>query len=67
MCVIAANVVFGGPRMGPIFGGMLFLGQKVAQQISKKLRQEYRVLSLRCKYKARFRTSNLILKKSGIH
>ncbi|MCX6354921.1 MAG: sulfide-dependent adenosine diphosphate thiazole synthase [Candidatus Aureabacteria bacterium] len=30
---MAANAVFGGPRMGPIFGGMLLSGQKVARLI----------------------------------
>ncbi|MDI6786385.1 MAG: sulfide-dependent adenosine diphosphate thiazole synthase [bacterium] len=30
---MAANAVFGGPRMGPIFGGMLLSGQKVAELI----------------------------------
>ena len=28
---MAANAVFGGPRMGPIFGGMLLSGEKVAE------------------------------------
>jgi thiamine thiazole synthase len=27
---MAANAVFGGPRMGPIFGGMILSGRKVA-------------------------------------
>lgn len=40
VCGMAANAVFGGPRMGPIFGGMLLSGQKVAKIISKKLRQK---------------------------
>ncbi len=34
---MAANAVFGGPRMGPIFGGMLLSGKKVAQSILKRL------------------------------
>ena len=32
---MAANNVFGGPRMGPIFGGMLLSGRKVAELISQ--------------------------------
>ncbi|MEA3360142.1 MAG: sulfide-dependent adenosine diphosphate thiazole synthase [Thermodesulfobacteriota bacterium] len=35
---MAANNVFGGPRMGPIFGGMLMSGKKVADLISSKLK-----------------------------
>ena len=34
---MAANAVFGGPRMGPIFGGMLLSGEKVAKDILKRL------------------------------
>ncbi len=34
MCV---GAVYGGPRMGPIFGGMLLSGEKVAQMILKRL------------------------------
>ena len=30
---MSANAAFGGPRMGPIFGGMLLSGRKVAEQI----------------------------------
>jgi thiamine thiazole synthase len=30
---MASNAVFGGPRMGPIFGGMLLSGRKVAELI----------------------------------
>jgi thiamine thiazole synthase len=30
---MAANAACGGPRMGPIFGGMLLSGQKVAELI----------------------------------
>ncbi len=36
---MAANNAFGGPRMGPIFGGMLQSGQKVAEMITEKLRK----------------------------
>ncbi len=35
---MAANVVFGGPRMGPIFGGMLLSGEKVARLLIGRLR-----------------------------
>ncbi|MCM8801101.1 MAG: sulfide-dependent adenosine diphosphate thiazole synthase [Candidatus Omnitrophica bacterium] len=38
VCGMSANTVFGGPRMGPIFGGMLLSGRKVAQDILKRLR-----------------------------
>lgn len=34
---MAANAIFGGHRMGPIFGGMILSGEKVAQLIIKKL------------------------------
>lgn len=34
---MAANAVFGGPRMGPIFGGMLLSGKKVAKLIDAEL------------------------------
>ena len=37
VCGMAANAVFGGPRMGPIFGGMLLSGKKVATDLIKKL------------------------------
>lgn len=40
VCGMAANAVFGGPRMGPIFGGMLLSGQKVARMISERLRKK---------------------------
>lgn len=35
---MAANAVFGSHRMGPIFGGMLLSGKKVAKQILDKLK-----------------------------
>lgn len=35
---MGANAVYGAPRMGPIFGGMLLSGEKVAQDILKKLK-----------------------------
>jgi len=34
---MAANATFGGPRMGPIFGGMLLSGQKVAKALIERL------------------------------
>ena len=36
---MAANATAGGPRMGPIFGGMLLSGEKVAQLIIKRLKK----------------------------
>lgn len=38
VCGMAANGVSGGFRMGPIFGGMLLSGKKVAELIVAKLR-----------------------------
>ncbi|HEC69008.1 MAG TPA: ribose 1,5-bisphosphate isomerase, partial [Candidatus Omnitrophica bacterium] len=38
VCGMAANAVFGSPRMGPIFGGMLLSGRKAASEIIKKLK-----------------------------
>lgn len=35
---MAANAVYGAPRMGPIFGGMLLSGEKVAQMLIEKLK-----------------------------
>jgi thiamine thiazole synthase len=37
VCGMAANAVFGGPRMGPIFGGMLLSGKKIAEIVMKKI------------------------------
>jgi len=34
---MAANAVFGSPRMGPIFGGMLVSGERVAKMIKKRI------------------------------
>lgn len=36
---MAANAVWGGHRMGPIFGGMILFGEKVVQLIIKKLKK----------------------------
>jgi len=36
-CGMCANAVFGGPRMGPVFGGMLLAGEKVALDLINKL------------------------------
>ena len=37
VCGMSANAVFGGPRMGPILGGMLLSGKKVAEDLVRKL------------------------------
>lgn len=34
---MAANATFGGPRMGPVFGGMLLSGEKVANELIARL------------------------------
>ncbi|MCF8028193.1 MAG: sulfide-dependent adenosine diphosphate thiazole synthase [Desulfobacteraceae bacterium] len=34
---MAANATAGGPRMGPIFGGMLLSGRKVARELAEKV------------------------------
>jgi thiamine thiazole synthase len=36
---MSANAAFGGPRMGPIFGGMLLSGCRVAEMILNPDRQ----------------------------
>jgi len=36
VCGMCANAVFGGPRMGPIFGGMLLSGKKIAKDIYER-------------------------------
>jgi hypothetical protein len=33
---MVTNAIFGGPRMGPIFGGMLLPGEKVARELAKR-------------------------------
>ncbi len=38
VCGMAVNAVFGGPRMGPIFGGMLLSGKKTSEMVIKKLK-----------------------------
>lgn len=37
VCGMSANAVFGGPRMGPIFGGMLLSGKKIAEDLIKRI------------------------------
>lgn len=37
-CGMCANAVFGGARMGPVFGGMLLSGRKVARELIKKIK-----------------------------
>ena len=39
VCGMAASAVAGTPRMGPIFGGMLMSGKKVADEIIAKLKK----------------------------
>ncbi|HOL36150.1 MAG TPA: sulfide-dependent adenosine diphosphate thiazole synthase [bacterium] len=39
VCGMAANAVFGSPRMGAVFGGMFLSGEKAAEMIDKKLKQ----------------------------
>jgi len=40
VCGMAANATFGSYRMGPIFGGMLLSGEKVASLIMKELKKK---------------------------
>ena len=40
ICGMAANAVYGSPRMGAIFGGMILSGHKAAQLIKKKLNKK---------------------------
>ncbi|MBM4240446.1 MAG: thiazole biosynthesis enzyme [Euryarchaeota archaeon] len=35
---MAGNAVYGSPRMGPIFGGMLLSGEKIAKMLIEKLK-----------------------------
>ncbi|KPJ51283.1 ribulose-1,5-biphosphate synthetase [candidate division TA06 bacterium DG_26] len=37
VCGMAANAVFGAPRMGPVFGGMFLSGRKVAELALEKI------------------------------
>ncbi|MCX5694928.1 MAG: sulfide-dependent adenosine diphosphate thiazole synthase [Candidatus Omnitrophica bacterium] len=37
VCGMCANAVFGAPRMGPIFGGMLLSGEKVAKELLRRI------------------------------
>jgi thiamine thiazole synthase len=39
VCGMASNATFGSYRMGPIFGGMLLSGEKVASLITEELRR----------------------------
>jgi len=40
VCGMAANATFGGQRMGPVFGGMLLSGRKVAGELLERLNRE---------------------------
>ncbi len=38
VCGMAVSAVFGGPRMGPIFGGMFLSGRKVSELVIERLK-----------------------------
>jgi thiamine thiazole synthase len=40
ICGMAANATFGSYRMGPVFGGMLLSGEKVATLIIEQLKKK---------------------------
>jgi thiamine thiazole synthase len=40
VCGMCANAVFGAPRMGPIFGGMLLSGKKVAESLLNRWKKQ---------------------------
>lgn len=40
VCGMASSAVAGTPRMGPIFGGMMLSGKKVADLIIEKLKNK---------------------------
>ncbi|MBI5573669.1 MAG: thiazole biosynthesis protein [Elusimicrobia bacterium] len=40
-CGMCCNAIFGDQRMGPIFGGMLMSGKKVAEIISDRIKTRY--------------------------
>ena len=46
---MAANAAFGANRMGPIFGGMLLSGKKLANILIKRIEKENKVSSKRIK------------------
>ena len=42
---MAANAAFGANRMGPIFGGMLLSGKKLAELLIKRFESEKKIVS----------------------